>query len=440
MTSREFWMFVGALLLMISSAYITFWTSLPIFNKIFGTKAAIGEDVEYVYNRVIVLVVVVIGVLTAITQYFKYKDTPKDYMRKKLLWPTIAALVIALAVSFGYGLQYDKYGFGFLGALYVALFAGIYAVIANAAYLWNVLKGNWKAGGASISHVGFGLMIVGILISASNKEVISINRTGIYIPGLKDVKGKDEDARQNATLIQGIPTDMGRYTVTYLGDSTAAGDEKTYFKVHYERKDKESGKVLEEFRLYPDAFVMKGGEGTNISANPDAKHYWDHDVFTYITSMPNPDAVNDTSTFRNHLVASGDTVFYSNGYILVKEVVVANKNDNPELPVVDSAWLSSLRVYGKNGQEFDAQPAYFKKDGIPGNQPDTVMPQSLILMINRVMGNRVELGVRESETVMRFVTLKAYAFPMINVLWLGTIIMFIGFMISALHRIRRKVS
>jgi cytochrome c-type biogenesis protein CcmF len=74
MNSREFWMFVGSLLLLISAVYIIVLTSLPFINKLIGTSWAIGDEVEYVYNRIMVLVTIVLALLTAMTQYFKYKD------------------------------------------------------------------------------------------------------------------------------------------------------------------------------------------------------------------------------------------------------------------------------------------------------------------------------------------------------------------------------
>ena len=89
MQSREFWMFVGSLLFFVSAVYIIVLTSLPFINGIFGTNWAIGQDVEYVYNRVMILVAFVLGMLTAITQYLKYKDTPRKYFMGKILKPTI---------------------------------------------------------------------------------------------------------------------------------------------------------------------------------------------------------------------------------------------------------------------------------------------------------------------------------------------------------------
>jgi cytochrome c-type biogenesis protein CcmF len=214
MNSREFWMFVGSLMLFISGGYIIVLTSLPFFNKLFGTKWAIGQDVEYVYNRIMVMVAMIIGLLTAFVQYLKYKDTTRKYIWSKLAVPTITAIVLSALISLFGGVSYEKYGIGFLVAIHVAIWAAVYSFIANASYFLLVLKGKMKAAGSSITHVGFALMLIGILISSSKKELISENRTGIAVSGLKDAKGRDENPLENITLIHNIPTPMGKYTVT----------------------------------------------------------------------------------------------------------------------------------------------------------------------------------------------------------------------------------
>ena len=60
--------------------------------------------------------------------------------------------------------------------------------------------------------------------------------------------------------------------------------------------------------------------------------------------------------------------------------------------------------------------------------PDTVMSESLIVRINSVAedGKAADIGVKESNAILEYVTLKAYKFPFINVLWLGIIITAIG--------------
>jgi cytochrome c-type biogenesis protein CcmF len=348
-------------------------------------------------------------------------------------------VVLAALVSIFGGIDYDNYGAGFLAAIHLALWTSIYAVIANASYLIVVLKGKMKAAGSSITHFGFGLMLVGILISSAKKELISENRTGINVSGLKDAKGRDENPLENITLIYNIPTPMGKYTVTYLGDSTETKNNKVYFKIKFIKTDTTDNSIAEEFDVTPNAFLMKGEEGTQLSSNPGSRHYLSNDVFVYITSWLNPDNVKDTASFNYKPVNAGDTMYYSNGFVVVDRVLAANKYDNKELPLVDSAWLSELTVYSKEGRKFSATPAYFIKDGGASGKTDTIMEQNLVLALNKQPSGAVSLGIKESNAVMRYITLKAYRFPWINLLWLGTVIMVIGFMISMYFRIKSKL-
>jgi cytochrome c-type biogenesis protein CcmF len=433
-SSREFWMCVGALVFFISAAYITFYTSLPIINKIFGTHKAIGEDPEYIYNRVMILIAVIIGLLTATTQFLKYKGTPRNFWLKKISLPVIISALISLTISIFGKINYDKYGIGYLGAIHLALFASVYAVVANIAYIFLSLKGKLKAAGGSIAHIGFGLVLVAILITSSKKEIISVNRTGLAMPGLTDAKGRPDNGLENITLIMGVPTPMGKYIVTYQGDTALPNDEKVYFKVNYIRKDSATQKIKEQFTLYPDAFLMKGEGGrTSLSANPDSRHYWNKDIFTFVTSMPAPESVKDTTSFKKFAVSAGDTIFYSKGYILVNQIIEANKNTNKDLPLVDSAWLADISIVGNDGMNVKSNPALFAMGNNFIAKRDTVIAQNLILEVNKT-AKGIELGVKESDAIMKYITLKAFQFPFIGLLWLGVIIMTAGFFISMFKR------
>jgi cytochrome c-type biogenesis protein CcmF len=78
------------------------------------------------------------------------------------------------------------------------------------------------------------------------------------------------------------------------------------------------------------------------------------------------------------------------------------------------------------------------KDGGSSVKTDTIMEQNLIFALER-KGQEIKLGLKESNAVMRYITLKAYRFPWINLLWLGTIIMVIGFLLSMWNRIKSKL-
>jgi cytochrome c-type biogenesis protein CcmF len=427
--SREFWMFIGALVLLLSGISIIVPTSFPLINKIIGTKLAIGEDAEFAYNRIQIFVAIVLGILTAVTQYLKYKNTDKKTFWKKILVPTAIAMAASLSISFFGGVNYDKYGLGFLAAIHLAIFAALYTVVANATYIRVGLKGKLSAAGASVAHTGFGLMLLGMLITSANKEILSVNLNNPLNFGAEsDIKGTE-----NLTLFQGIRTDMGKYWVTYNGDSVTGKDKMTYFRIDME--DKKTG---DRFTLYPDIIkATKGQEG--YSANPDSRHYWDKDIFIYVNASSNLAEGRDTAEFRKHSVMVGDTVFYSAGYIILDSVTVNPRNKRYNFKATDTALMANLRIATRDGQTLTAQPAYYIDNNQSKYMLDTLYSQGLALGLTRVVDNRhLELSVKESSRMTPYIALKVVKFPFINLLWLGTVVMIVGMVMSIVRRVKLR--
>lgn len=427
--SREFWLFVGALLLFISAVFIIGKTSLPVGNKIFGSKFAPPQEIEYSYNKVLILFSFIIGILTAISQYLKYKQTTRAAFIKSIWLPTIIAAVISFSISVFGNINYNKFGIGFLAAIHFSIFSSVYAATANFMYLFTGVKGKMIKAGASLAHFGFGLVLIGVLISSSKKEVISWNRSGIMV-NFGD--GSTENPAENLTLVKGVATDMGKYMVTYFGDSTNAPDPKHYFKVKFE--DKKSG---ESFILFPDAFVNFRGNG-QLMANPDSKHYLHKDVFTYITSLPNPDKNKDTASFIPHVMKPGDTAFYSHGYYVLEGLSRNVTRKNIEANATDSVFAVNITVVSKDSSKYSAEPVLI----LSGNQvrtvADTVLAQNLVFAFTGADKEGLKIGVKESDAVLQYVTLKAYVFPAINVLWLGIIIMTFGSLLAMYNHIQKN--
>jgi cytochrome c-type biogenesis protein CcmF len=425
-SAREFWMFIGSLVFFLSAAVIIGQTSVPVFNKIFGTKIAPPENVEFSYNSIQVYVAIILATLTATTQYLKYKQTPVKSFWKKILIPTIISIVLATVFFFTIGIQYDKQGVMFKAALWLATACSIYTIVANASYIWIGINGKLKLSGGSISHVGFGMVLLGILISSSNKEILSNNINGIPAP-----LGEGEDPRENLTLVKDLPVDMDNYKLTYINDSLHPNKEKTFFNIRFQNKN-----GTEDFVLSPNSYInFKGQEG--LSSNPDARHYWNHDVFTYITSISNPDAEKDTASFKNTVSKPGDTVFYSTGFIVVQDV---KKRENPPVELFGkdgSVHDVPIKVFAKTGSVYSSTVSFAVAKGSVIAMPDTIMAESLILRLQKVNPDKsIEMGVKESNAVMKYVTIKAYKFPFIIILWLGVAITAIGILMSMIRRIQ----
>ena len=428
--SREFWMLVGSLVLLLSAIVISAITSIPVFNKLFGTKIAPPEDILFAHNQVQVFVAIIIGVLTAVGQFLKYKATPKTQFYKQIKWPLIITIILsAICITF-IGILFKEKGAGFLGALYVALVTSLFSIVANTYYLVSIIKGKMKSAGASISHIGFGLMLLGILISASNKTVLSWNTTGFSpLQVEKDNKTPIGNPMENITLIEGIDTDMGKYMVTYLRDTF-----DTFENRHFELKFK-AKKTDEVFFLYPD--VMKNNKMEGFSANPAAKHYLHKDIFSYVTSFQDNNE-EDTTRFTPNQIAIGDSIFYSNGYIKLNKVVVNPKTERLE---GSNELALELIVTSKEGIEYLANPSIIIKEMTMESLLDTIKAQNLILSFNKVIDQKkgtLEIGVKEAKTLSKLITIKVYEFPFINILWLGIIVMTTGFFIATWARVKQS--
>ncbi len=424
--SREFWMFIGSLVLFLSAAFIIVFTSLPVINKIFGTNYTVGEEVEFFYNRIQIFVAILLGVLTAVTQFLKYRDTSKAYFGRKILVPTIISLIVSLCISIFGDINYDKFGIGFLAAIHLALFATVYAVVANTIYIWTGLNGKLKASGASVAHIGFGMMMVGVLISSAKKDVLSINRLNPLNFGSES----KEKGFENLTLFQGIRTDMGKYWATYVRDTSTENGKKMFFEILMERKD---GK--EKFTLYPDLIRnTKGQEG--FSNNPDAKHYLHKDIFSYISYADKMDDSEDTAQFKSTPVAVGDTLYYSSGYMTLDKVTLNPNDERYSFKAGDTALMAHLTVRSVDGSRFQAKPVYYVKDNRSHFVLDTLFSQGLAVGLSRVVDSeKVEISIKESSKLAPFVALKVLQFPLINFVWFGVILMMVGFVMSIVRRI-----
>jgi cytochrome c-type biogenesis protein CcmF len=443
--SREFWMFIGSLLFFLSAVFIILITSIPVYGKtpllkslilkLHGGPLAMPEDAEFLYNKVMILAAIVILMITAVGQYFKYKETQSVFIRQKLIFPTIIAISITLVLYFVYPFTYVKHGYGFLTAIYLAFFAAVYSAIANLSYIFLLLKSNWKYAGGAIAHAGFAIMIAGMLISSSNKKVLSdAKANGIMLPASQDpMTKKTDNPTENLTLIRSVPVKLGNYSAVYQSDS--AGNEKgrKFYRLQFSVAD--SAKSKDNFTLQPDVYVMKDN---NMSSNPDTRSYFNKDIFTYLSFVSNPDKEEDTASFREHLVKTGDTIFYKNGYMQLDSVLQVNKSEYPRIVLNDGD--VSLKAYftltDRQGLHYKAIPVIKANNNGVTYIDDTVYAQNMYVRFNGVSDERkVRIGIKESDQLIDFITIKCYEFPWIGLVWLGLIMLTLGMLMSMSQRI-----
>jgi cytochrome c-type biogenesis protein CcmF len=161
-------------------------------------------------------------------------------------------------------------------------------------------------------------------------------------------------------------------------------------------------------------------------------------VFAYITGLSDPSKVKDTAQFVSKNMKIGDTISYLKWYLILEDI-----KSTDSLPVElfgenGKLFEARMKIYdlsSKTNQVYFSNPRLAIAKGEPFAIVDTLSTGKLMLRLDKFDGNEAEIAVKESK-VDNFLTLKVYKFPFINLLWLGTIIMAVGLLVSMVRRIQ----
>jgi len=135
-----------------------------------------------------------------------------------------------------------------------------------------------------------------------------------------------------------------------------------------------------------------------------------------------------------------DTLFYGNGMMILNKVSVNPADLASKYNKDETALFLDMTIISKEGKQYRAYPGIALKGQELRSLPDSVISQSLVLKFNKVINQdkgELEIGVKESGNITDLITLKVYEFPMINLLWLGIVIMVIGFVMSIVQRVKQ---
>ena len=237
--TAEFFLFLGTLIFVFAGAEICFSTSLPVFNKIFGTHIAPPVKLQLFYYKWNVWFAILFGVLSGIGQFLWWKMAEKKKLSDALFRPFVIAAVCGSAViifltykqmPFSYHQSFsDTWAEGgianYISYIFLAfadeilLFTSLFAIAANGDLLVAMLRKNTKGlkvMGGTVAHIGFSLMLIGMLFSSGFDAVVSKNLTPEELKGFKG-----DDQNDNILLPVGITRQIPGYFVKYLGKKEA---------------------------------------------------------------------------------------------------------------------------------------------------------------------------------------------------------------------------
>jgi len=459
--SREFWIFMGATVLGLMGFQVIAGTSIPVYNVIlekFGISSNMAPpaDQAIFYSRFQIWGGILIAIFSGTGQFFFWKKMDKSKLWNELAIPILISLGVSSIVFLTYGITNFSY--------ILLLTAGVYSVVANSTILIKLLKKkSFKLAGGSISHIGIALMLLGILFSAGYSKVISLNTTGrVYSQSMSE-----EMNLENVLLYVNDPKTMDEYELTYKGkrvelagvpgyppknivrktrdehtviakaeyvykgktifhkgDTLEILPENTYFEIEY----KKDGEPV--FTLFPRAQV---NPNMGLLVSPDIRRKLNSDLYTHISSIPDPDAEKEWSEAENLLISMDEPFFINDFVSTLVKVQKLDTIDGVELGPEDVAAQALIEIQDKQ-HIYTMKPIFIIKDKMVGNIPaineDIGAKVSFINIVPQE--GKFELAI---ETTQKdYIIMKAIEMPFINVLWLGTIVLMLGFSVATYRR------
>jgi cytochrome c-type biogenesis protein CcmF len=264
--SREFIMFLGSVILVLSAFQIIFTTSLPVFNNLFHTNIAPPADRVAFYNRWQAPYTLLIAGFIALSQFLHYNVNSGKTFLRKLAIPLAASLILVLPFVASGILHQANLIMTFVFVIF-SICASVYNLIFESAGPRNLP--------AIITHTGFLLFVMGTIMTFSNSKIISTN-TSRY--DLGDTKANAE----NLLLMKGDTLYMGGFYAIYTSEKQE-GNTTTYNIDFLKRKSNgPREEFVKEFSLKPS--VNRNPRMGDVY-NPDTRHLLWKDYYTYIASV-----------------------------------------------------------------------------------------------------------------------------------------------------------
>ncbi|MFW5777636.1 MAG: cytochrome c biogenesis protein CcsA [Bacteroidota bacterium] len=411
--SRQFWLFIASMVLVLSAFQIIFTTSIPVINSVAGSELSPPVNVIEHYNTWQMPFAIAVALLMGFSHFLKWGKPNVKKSSRRLSLSLILALVFTVFIKWAG--TYDL-------AQTLFLFAGLFAFFSSLDMLFrfrNILVNTPTI----VSHLGIALFFIAILLTFSQQQTISKNTSGFFL-------GEDFPENENLLLIKDSILPMGDYFVTYKGNFRQGED--LFYNIDFLKKNKED----EYYKVFTSQPSIKLNETMGNVYNPHAKIYLDKDIFTYITfaDIENAGLPREPSLLNTLEMTRGDTLIMDNRKMVLSNLEADNENmEHGEMKV-----SALIDVITPDGKTYSAKPEFILEDMTVHFHDDTIEELEYLFRFKEVSDKPYTIVAEVYEYFPEFIIVKTVIFPYINLLWLSCLVMIIGFYLAFRRRWKRR--
>ncbi|MCH8486602.1 MAG: cytochrome c biogenesis protein CcsA [Candidatus Cyclonatronum sp.] len=463
MFSREFFMFSGAMTLLLVSLVIILGTSAPIIGRLFVANPTPPQP--QFYNDWTLPFAIAIAFLTVLTQYLwwnKYKDT--ETFAGVLITPTISASIITVALIVVSGVNNIIY--------MVYLFAAVFTIIGNGMVMARLIKLTPKMIGGSVTHIGFGVLLIGFLGAAYDTPLLD-RSTINYNAAVERGEIFDEDGFRVYQTMDVMKLDMNvpkrindRYNVTFTNATITHENRPGEQQYRIEFEDLRTGRT---FAVHPVVYPMIANSSAgNMSwtVDPEVRMGWLRDIYVYVSGSSlvekENNRIENQTTFQavadilmngyeeslrnseiNNLVRlrPGSTRQLGQYNIRFDRFINMTESELPENAVVGvRARIEIINLQTRHAEVHEPVYAILFEDGVNTiySPPLSIESFGFDVMFETIDTRTDEAHFRligiEEQVEDEWIIVAIERKPLVSVVWLGTFLLMFGFSIAIYRR------
>lgn len=395
--SRELSLFTAAVILGASALIILVGTSAPLF----------GHSVDtFFYNEMHLPIAIIIGLLNGLSLLIKWRNTNTKDLVKDSALSVIASLIITIAIIV----------FGGVHEILMILltFSASFALIVNTEIAVKIVKGNLKNLGAYVAHIGIALFILGVIGSAGFS------------------------AEQNVELVKNKPTKAFGYELTFTGYTPIENNTKFAFNVNVKNGDK-------EYTIAPIMYIAE--YNNSLMREPAILNLLSKDI--YVAPLGYDEGTDQHSHGNGETVKleKGKEVDYKGAKLTFDKFDVSAETMS-DMQAGKDFQMGAVLTLEANGKSEEFELLRKSVGGQVQFTDYTSKNAGLKIQLLNLTAQMIEVSIsnpNETQPVVEqpkqeVLSVAASIKPYISLVWIGVIVMVLGFFVSVARRLKESLS
>lgn len=448
--SFEFWVFVGVLVLALAAFQVLIPTSFPVINavaQLVGVHLKLAPPADQVsyYTNIQLWFSLGLMFLTVVAQLVYRKKQFLNNLLDLFFTPIVLTTVLVSLALLWFGYKKVEYT--------LLLFVGVFSAVMNILIFLKQREFGQKSGGA-LAHVGFVILVLGVLFSQGYKKVLTetvqfeneMNRAGnVLLVKNKPVKINDYEVIYEQSFFKTttgskiekaavVPTfkpgilqakqpffvDGKRYK---KGDELSLDVENSYYRVVFQS---EKGNFSIEPRIQYNSQM-------GVVASPDISTGLFSDIYTHVSNFADPNQKPDWSKAHQLTLHLGDSVAIGAKSLVLQSVNKLNYDDE------NTVALKAHLLLATSDTAYPMQPVLLRKEGATQVVASELPEDGTQLVFHGFNPENETYHFSYLSSPLDWITIKSIRFPLINLVWLGAVLMLIGISLSLIYRLQQVV-